>query len=99
MASNKTTPVSIPPLPANHTPITRLPPYFPTTSKHCAPYSEPFFVCFEDRAVMQTPTDTETPKLALLQCQAELLVYQQCMEQEEARKKAALNKKPWWKVW
>lgn len=48
---------------------------------------------------MQTPTDTETPKLALLQCQAELLVYQQCMEQEEARKKAALNKKPWWKVW
>ncbi|KAH9599567.1 hypothetical protein LSM04_006411 [Trypanosoma melophagium] len=77
-------------------PITRLPPYFPTSSKECTKQTELFFSCFEQHAVMENPYDTVSAKRALLFCQPELREYMACMEKHRATEN---NGKPWWKFW
>ncbi|EAN89800.1 hypothetical protein C3747_20g261c [Trypanosoma cruzi] len=76
------------------TPVTRLPPYFPTSLKECTASTDLFFSCFEQNALMKTPTDTTSAKRALLQCQSELRAYMTCME-----KHLGDGKRSWWKFW
>ena len=70
--------------------ITRLPPFFPTSTPACQSVTEPFFQCFEAHAVMKHDKDTESARTSLHHCQSELRVYIKCMEAEEA-KAAALK--------
>ncbi|KEG13273.1 hypothetical protein DQ04_01111100 [Trypanosoma grayi] len=100
MAAAAATPPPPSPAPTTSTatdgaPVTRLPSYFPTTVKQCTAPTDLFFACFEQYAVMQSPTDTTSAKRALLLCQPQLRGYMTCMEKHLA----AENTKAWWKFW
>lgn len=71
--------------------VTVLPRYFPTYVKHCQAPAEAFFKCFETKAVMKHDKDTESPRTALRECQAELAAYTTCQ--------AKYIDRPWWKLW
>jgi hypothetical protein len=72
----------------------RLPDYFPTVHKSCKEPADVFFACFNEHAIMMSPTDNVTAKESLTKCQKELGGYTQCMEKHHKR-----DGKVWWRVW
>ncbi len=60
----------------------RLPDFFPATSKNCTNVAEPFFTCFTEKSVKNSPTDTEAGQRGLTACAKELKAYSACMEKE-----------------
>lgn len=62
--------------------VARVPDFFPATSKNCVSVADPFFSCFTEKSVKNSPTDTEAGQRGLSACAKELNAYTVCMEKE-----------------
>ena len=67
---------------ASPSPVTQLPPYFPTTKPACKEVSAKFFHCFTQNSRKISANDATAARRALATCQDELRAYMTCMERK-----------------